>query len=131
MQAAAGVGLVFMATTPYYGRGAISGIAMIVSAIVSYLAFRYGRFLDREATRQPWRRALAAAGLNVVLLGLTIVTFSAIFGVLPPSRLNLLYWVDPYGPDCEVSAAYVERMPILGGDVSAGDMCPLIGTIAD
>ena len=62
----------------------------------------------------------------VVVLGwlAAVVTYRLSFGELPPTRLNLLYWVDGDSADCVDRAVEIEEIPFLATGVTLDDICP-------
>lgn len=71
-------------------------------------------------------RRVFAGALVVLAAGLATspLLYWLQFARLPPTRLNLLFWISPSGAECVRRAMYAERAGILGTDVTLGDMCP-------
>lgn len=71
------------------------------------------------------RAVVAALAAGVLLVAVAVLVFVIQFGVLPPTRVNLLWWIDPRDPECGETSEHnaAERMPLIGTDVSLDEMC--------
>jgi len=59
------------------------------------------------------------------LIALPMLVFRAQFGIFPPTRVNLIWWIDPLDPKCENRERTVkaERAPFIGTGVTLNDIC--------
>ena len=71
------------------------------------------------------RLALAVAVAGLLLVGGAIAAFRLEFGVFPPSRVNLIWWIDPHDPQCATSQRTyrAEDVPFIGTGVGIDDIC--------
>jgi hypothetical protein len=71
-------------------------------------------------------RRVAAVG--VLLFGLMVLLLPVAFlvdhGQWPPTRVNVVLWLDPDHEECDSEAIQAERAPMLGTGVSMADICP-------
>lgn len=71
------------------------------------------------------RAVAAVAAAGVLLVTVAVVVFVIQFGVLPPTRVNLIWWIDPRDPECGETSEHnaAERVPLIGTGVSLDEMC--------
>ncbi len=67
-------------------------------------------------------RLLVAVAL---VIALPLLTFRAQFGMFPPTRVNLIWWIDPLDPECENAERTLkaERAPLIGTGVTLSEIC--------
>ncbi len=93
----------------------------IVITVLGLLVLAAERFLGRAAGNR-----LAVAAVLMLVAGV-VSLFAAhllTFGRIPPTYLNLVFWVPPSGQGCVEQAVSVERIPGLGTGIGLNDMCP-------
>ncbi len=68
---------------------------------------------------------LAVVVVGFLFLGGVVTAFRLEFGVFPPSRVNLVYWIDPTHPRCaKTERTYLaESVPFIGSGVEIEDIC--------
>lgn len=85
---------------------------------------------ERSAAEESIRRAARQAVIGVAIVGLVFIAgavtaFRLEFGVFPPSRVNLIWWIDPTDPNCDQSQLtyHAEDVPFIGTGVGISDIC--------